>query len=98
MKFHYTASDNNGKLVEGDLDAQSPADVLEWMVQRGIRPVSIKVSGVGAEGVIKGKISGKITIEDQVFLTKYLVLMLRGGTDLFKGTDLLIEDFNKPAV
>ena len=98
MKFHYTASDNNGKLVEGDLDAQSPADVLEWMVQRGIRPVSIKVSGVGAEGIIKGKISGKITIEDQVFLTKYLALMLRVGTDLFKATDILIEDFNKPAV
>ena len=98
MKFHYTASDAGGKLTEGDLDAQSPAEVLDWMVQRGLKPVSIKVSGVGAEKMVMGRLSKKITIEDKVFLTKYLSLMLSVGTDLFKAIDILVEDFDKPAV
>jgi len=98
MRFHYTASDAGGKITEGDLDAQSPAEVLEWMVKRGLKPVSIKLSGVGAEKIVGKGVSKKITVEDKVFLTKYLALMLSVGTDLFKAIDILVEDFDKPAV
>ena len=41
-KFHYIASDPNGKIVEGDMDANSPAAVLGWMSQQKLHPVSIK--------------------------------------------------------
>ncbi|OGY62395.1 MAG: hypothetical protein A3G58_01080 [Candidatus Colwellbacteria bacterium RIFCSPLOWO2_12_FULL_46_17] len=98
MQFHYKASETSGKLIEGDLDAGSPGEVLEWMVQRSLKPISIKVAGVGAEKIMKGRFSAKITIEDQVFLTKYLALMLKVGTDLFKAIDILVLDFNKPAM
>jgi len=37
-------------------------------------------------------------VEDKVFLTKYLALMLKVGTDLFKAIDILIVDFDKPAI
>jgi len=98
MKFHYKASGTDGKLIEGDLEAQAPAEVLEWMVQRGLKPVSIKVADVGAKRLIKKRGGGKITIEDKVFLTKYLALMLKVGTDLFKAIDILVEDFDKPTM
>ena len=98
MKFHYTASDTNGRLIEGDLEAQSPSEVLDWMVQRGLKPISIKISGVGTEKIVKGRFSGKITVEDKVFLMKYLALMLSVGTDLFKAIDILIADFEKSAM
>jgi type II secretory pathway component PulF len=39
-----------------------------------------------------------ITTSDKVFLTKYLALMLRVGTDLLAAINILIEDFDKPAV
>ncbi|KKU47384.1 MAG: General secretion pathway protein F, partial [Parcubacteria group bacterium GW2011_GWF2_46_8] len=39
-----------------------------------------------------------ITVQDKVFITKYLALMLRVGTDLFKAIDILIQDFEKPVI
>lgn len=98
MQFHYKSTDSSGKLIEGELDAGSPEEVLEWMVQRGLKPISIKIAGVGPEKIIRGRFGGKITTEDQVFLTKYLALMLRVGTDLFRALDILVSDFTKPAV
>ena len=98
MQYHYTASEHSGKVVDGDIDAQSPAAVLDWMVQHGLRPITIKVAAVGGSKILGGKFSPKVTIEDKVFLTKYLALMLSVGTDLFRAIDILIADFEKPAM
>src|SRR3989344_8944285 len=96
MRFHYIASEPEGRVVEGDLEARGPADVLEWMASQGLRPVSVKaMAGVDARG-FGGIFSQSITVTDKVFLTKYLSLMLKIGTDLFKAIDILIADFEKP--
>ena len=39
---------------------------------------------------------GGINTSDKVFLTKYLALMLRVGTDLLSAINILIVDFDKP--
>ena len=39
-----------------------------------------------------------INTSDKVFLTKYLALMLRVGTDLLSAINILILDFDKPAM
>lgn len=98
MRFHYIASYPNGKIVEGDIDAQGPAEVLEFLASKGLRPISLKPLK-GFERTIKRQIFGQvITVDDKVFLTKYLALMLRVGTDLFKAINILISDFDKPAI
>ena len=99
MRFHYIASKPNGKVEEGNIEAANPAAVLEWMGRQGLRPISIKASGgvMSKKGIFKRRLK-KITIEDKVFLTKYLALMLRVGTNLFSAIDILIEDFDKPAM
>ncbi len=98
MRFHYVASQPSGKIMEGDVEAQAPADVLAWMATQGLRPVSLKaLSPVQAKG-IRNIFGQSITVEDQVFLTKYLSLMLKVGTDLFRAIDILIADFDKPVV
>ena len=99
MRFYYIASEPNGQVVEGNIEAQSPAAVLEWMVNQGLRPVSIKaLGGVEVKRKWLGLFGQRITVEDKVFLTKYLALMLRVGTDLFRAIDILIADFDKPAI
>ncbi len=102
MRFQYIASTLEGKVMEGSVEAESPAAVLDWMAKKGLKPVSIKA--VGKSGV-RGRwyqkiLPGKqaITIEDKVFLTKYLALMLRVGADLFRAIDILIADLEKPAM
>lgn len=95
MKFHYLASQPNGKVIEGDLDARDSAEVLQFLAAKGLRPVSIKL--LKAYDISGAKFFGQsITISDKVFLSRYLSLMLKAGTDLFRAIDILIKDFDKP--
>lgn len=97
MRFHYTATQSNGQFVEGDIESGSPNEVLGILTGKGLRPVSIKVyRGVGAAGF---RFFGQsISLSEKIFLTRYLALMLRAGTDLFKAIDILINDLDKPAI
>lgn len=85
-------------MTSGEMDAPGAAQVLEFLATQGLRPVTLK-----KESIEEGKkrfqlLQSTITIADKIFLTKYLALMLRIGTDLFKAIDILIADFDKPAV
>ena len=98
MRFHYIASEPSGRVVEADVEAQGPAEVLEWMASQSLRPVSLKaLGGVESKGW-KSIFNKSVTVEDKVFITKYLALMLKVGTDLFKAIDILIADFDKPVI
>ncbi len=99
MRFHYIASQPTGKVIEGDFEASGPAEVLEYLANQGLRPVSIKVIK-GVEEVGRGLFIFRkgITVADKVFLTKYLSLMLKVGTDLLKAIDILIADLDNPAM
>jgi type II secretory pathway component PulF len=95
-KFHYIASNIEGKVLEGDIAADSSAAVLGWMADQGLKPVAIRETK--ERSWMKRNISESISIEDKVFITKYLSLMLKVGTDLFRAVDILVADFDKPAV
>ena len=97
MRFHYIASQPTGKVIEGDFEASGPAEVLEYLANQGLRPVSLKVIK-GVEEVGRGLFifRKRIRVADKVFLTKYLSLMLKVGTDLLKAIDILIVDLDKP--
>jgi len=98
MRFHYTASKSNGKIIDGNCEADNSAEALKYLASQGLKPISLKaLEGIDKKGrfLIFG---GNITIADKIFLTKYLSLMLKVGTDLLKAIDILIADFNKPAV
>ncbi|NCN53082.1 type II secretion system F family protein [Candidatus Wolfebacteria bacterium] len=97
MKFHYTASQVDGKIVEGDMEVTSYEDVLKSLSLKGLKPVSIKV--LKTVNIQKNSFFGQpISISDKVFLTRYLSLMLKAGTDLFKAISILISDLDKPVL
>jgi type II secretory pathway component PulF len=96
MFYHYIASDKSGKIVESDLEADSLSQVLQYLGGKELRPVSVKPLREGALG--KTRLFGRINLTDKIFLTKYLALMLRVGTDLLSAINILIADFDKPAV
>ena len=97
MKFKYIATQANGKMVEGELVAQAANEVTQILAGRGLKPVSVKAaSSFDFSGV---KFFGQqVTISDKVFLARYLSLMLRAGTDLFKAINILINDLDKPVL
>ena len=96
MLYHFIAANKEGKLEEADLEAASLEDVLRYLAGRDLRPVSVKSLRTERSGIF-GRL-GKITLEDKVFLSKYLALMLRVGTDLLQAINILIADFEKPAM
>src|SRR3989344_3772786 len=97
MKFHYVASDPTGKIIEDNYEALNSYDVLNSLAKKGLRPISIKIVR-NVDISFKKFFGQKVTIEDKIFLTKYLSLMLRAGTDLFKAITILIQDFEKPVL
>jgi type IV pilus assembly protein PilC len=97
MHYKYKAADKSGNIREGDINAANETEVLSFLSKEGLTPISIKE--VTLPKAIFGRWSfEKITLQDKIFLTKYLALMLRVGTDLFKAIDILIEDFEKPII
>lgn len=96
MLFHYRASDKNGKIIEGDYETDSSPQVLQFLATKNFRPISVSALKVGK--VPSRKIFGGINLTDKVFLTKYLALMLKVGTDLLAAIDILIADFDKIAM
>lgn len=96
MLYHYVAVDKSGKTMEGDFEAGTLNDVLYHLSGKGFRPLSVapmKKTGLGTR-----RFWGGINISDKVFLVKYLSLMLRVGTDLLSAINILITDFEKPAM
>ncbi len=97
MKFHYIASQKDGKITEGDVSANSTAEVLEFLSSQNLQPVSVRNANE-LLSMRRRLFSSSMTSEDKMFLTKYLALMLRVGTDLFQAINILIADFDKPAI
>lgn len=96
MLYHFIATDAAGKLEEADYEADSLEGVLRHLAGRDLRPISVKPLRE-KRGVFLGHF-GSINLSDKVFLAKYLSLMLRVGTDLLQAINILIADFEKPAM
>ncbi|MBI3589448.1 MAG: type II secretion system F family protein [Candidatus Liptonbacteria bacterium] len=98
MLFHYLAADKNGKITEGDLEVDNFNQALQYLAGKELRPISVKPIKEAGAGAAHHRIFGNINLTDKIFLTRYLALMLRVGTDLLSAIDILIADFDKPAM
>lgn len=96
MIYRYLASDKDGKISEADFEAEGLHQVLQHLAGLQLQPISIKPIQEVRSGF--RLLSGRINVTDKVFLTKYIALMLKVGTDLLSAIDILIADFEKPAV
>ena len=84
-------------MTEGDHEADALGDVLRFLGSKQLRPISVKPIEQVKLGFFSGFFGG-INTSDKVFLAKYLALMLRVGTDLLSAINILILDFDKPAM
>lgn len=97
MKFHYVASTNDGVRVEGNEEAAGTGELLAVLASKNLKPISIKVDKSSSDAQTNhGTLSGSISINDKIFLTKYLAIMLKIGIDLFQAINILIADFKQP--
>jgi len=97
MKFFYKAVQNDGKIVISEVDAENEDGALTQIARLGLKPLTLRQSGKAEKARSIFSKRG-VKLEDIIFITKYLALMLKVGTDLFKAIDILANDFDKPAV
>ncbi len=96
MKFHYLAANPSGTVTEGNEDAATTTELLNLLAARGLKPISIQqLKGAAAYSSGTKFFGAKITINDKIFLTKYLSIMLEVGIDLFQAINILLADFEK---
>ncbi|MEK7547140.1 MAG: type II secretion system F family protein [Patescibacteria group bacterium] len=96
MLYRYSAADKNGKVIEAEMEADSLNQVLYFLSQKELKPVSVEPLKATKGGLFG--LFDKITLTDKLFLTKYMSLMLKVGTDLLSAINILISDFNKPSM
>ena len=98
MKYAYEAVDRQGARTKGELEAVSLDLALRQLAAQDLRPVSVVPATGKRRDSGNSLFTGRITTADKIFLTRYLSLMLKVGTDLLSAINILIEDFQKPAV
>ncbi len=96
MIFHYTATDVSGTISEGNIEGNDLVSVLQFLSARNLKPITIKP--IQSELKKSVGLFGGITLSDKIFLTRYLSLMLKVGTDLVSAIAILIADYEKPSV
>lgn len=99
MLYKYVAYNSSGKSVEGEMEGNNVAEILVNLQKEGLKPVVVKPK-YNWFGLLRTRLgSGKvITIKDQAFLSRYLYLMLKVGTNLIEAIGILKGDFPKQAV
>jgi len=99
MLYQYKAYNQEGKMVKGKTEAKSLDALLNDLSEKGLTPITVKEKKGFLVSLSKKEIfSKKITLKDQIFLTKYLHLMLEVGTDLLKAVEILREDIPNKAI
>ena len=93
MLFHYLAQDANGRIKEGNINQPNTKAVLEYLTTQKLKPLSVKPLMMEEGGKGLAIFKKTLGLADKVFLTKYIALMLKVGTDLFSAIDILIQDF-----
>lgn len=69
-------------------------DVLTYLSNQNLKPIKVTVSKKGQKGsLLGGLLKGKVKLSDQIFLFKYLALMLKVGTDLLRAVDTIMQDY-----
>jgi type IV pilus assembly protein PilC len=93
-RFRYIAAQADGRIVESEITANTSSEVLVYLSKNNLKPVSIRP--IEKKQLVLFR--AKVDIGDQIFLSKYMSLMLKIGTGLIEAINILIADFNKPAL
>lgn len=98
--YHYQAFKRDGSRVQGTMDATSLQEVRNKLSRLGLFPADI--SRVTTEqqqssllSTVTSWFQSSITVDDVIFFTKQLAVLLKAGVPLLQAMELLIEQTEK---
>src|SRR6056297_738607 len=92
-KFDYQVRDRQGKMVTGQLEADSQASVAAKLTSMGYSPVSIdavKDTGLQMEIKIPG-LSDRVGLKDLAIFSRQFATMINSGLSLIRALSILTE-------
>lgn len=95
-KFRYSARDNNGKVVEGEIEAKDVHTVADILHDRGLIVVSVKEGlGIDLEKLNEVNIGG-VPMKDKVVFMRQMATMVGAGLPLTRALEIMVQQASNP--
>lgn len=96
MKYTYTARDQEGKIIHGDIDMPSEKELAEYLHNQNL--VLTKTETDSAQSSKNGQVTGfvfkKVSVVDKIFFTQNLQVMIKAGLSMSQALHTLSEQAN----
>jgi type II secretory pathway component PulF len=89
MLFQYSAYDNHGAKIDGEVEASTESQAKSDLKQKGLIIVSLTVVKTDSSKPLLLNLNNKVTLQSLEFITSELAILLRSGVRLDKGLDIL---------
>jgi type IV pilus assembly protein PilC len=95
--FKYQVRDRNGKLISGELAAETEAALVQKLKSMGYAPVSIEVTGGGLNKEIKiPGFGGRVKLKDLAIMSRQFATMINAGLSLMRALTILAAQTENP--
>jgi type IV pilus assembly protein PilC len=95
-QFEYSVRDTAGKLVNGKLDAQNEAALVQKLRSMGYAPISVKQTNSGLSRELKLPGSDKVDLKDLAVMSRQFATMIDSGLSLLRALTILAEQTDSP--
>ena len=91
--YTYEAYDKDNKIVNGEYEAPNTNEVMGYLTNRSLTPVSIKeINTSTTKGILNIEILGHLSSVDIVFFIRNLATTTKAGLPMVESLDILIKD------
>src|SRR4051795_3485113 len=95
--FEYSVRDKGGKMVNGTIEADTPALVASKLKAMGYAPISINESNTGLKKEISIPGFGKkVKLKDLAVMSRQFATMINSGLSLLRALTILTEQTESP--
>jgi type IV pilus assembly protein PilC len=95
--FKYAVRDRSGKLVHGELAAETEAALVQRLKSMGYAPVSIEQANTGLNKELKiPGFGNKVKLKDLAIFSRQFATMINSGLSLMRALSILAEQTESP--
>src|SRR4051812_10141780 len=90
--YQYSVRDRGGKLVSGQIDAESQAAVAQKLRDMGYAPLTIAAHNPGmSREITLPKLGAKVKLKDLAVFSRQFATMINSGLSLLRALNILTE-------
>jgi type IV pilus assembly protein PilC len=95
--FKYQVRDRNGKLISGELAAETEAALVQKLKSMGYAPVSIESANAGLNKEIRiPGFGGRVKLKDLAVMSRQFATMINAGLSLMRALTILASQTENP--